>query len=283
MKIRGISFSLSPLFASKEQWREALLSELERALSEGADVVVFPELNYLGLAEFYPGDQKAQMLAVAEEVSMTLLPEATKIIAKRDVLICLGSGPRLVGQELRNSASIFVTGQWHFQDKIHLTPWETDFCPGNELRIHRFRGLKIATLICYDVEQPSLASALKDAGIHLLLVPSATADWKGNQRVLRCASSRAVELGAAVIAVPLIGKSRCDLVDFSEGRQGFFLPSQSLVAGQQEIYSPYTADLGLHQDYTVSPSLLLDLKADTEETKPYLKREKPVKMIESIS
>jgi len=57
-----------------------------------------------------------------------------------------------------------------------------------------WRGLKIAVLICLDIEMPALSCRLAPLDIDLLLVPSMTVTPSGYHRVFSCAKARAVEL-----------------------------------------------------------------------------------------
>lgn len=273
MKIANVSYSLSSQPETLEKWKEHLLDEITSFISAGSNIILYPELFHMGLTDYFQGDLVQQMRQISDYVQFTLLPEIKNVAGSADVLICLGSGPRAADGKLFNSAPLFIKGQWIFQDKLHLTPWETDFTGGDEIKTFTFKGLKIATLICFDVEQPSLALKLKEEGIHILLVPSATTDRNGSNRVNRCANSRSVELGAAVITSPLIGDSQCDLVDHNEGRQGFFLPSQSVVNTEQETYSPYSSDKKVVQTFMVDEKMLISLKNKDAETKPYLQKD----------
>jgi predicted amidohydrolase len=85
-----------------------------------------------------------------------------------------------------------------YQDKLHLTPWESAFSPGDTLHLWHFAGLRIAVIICLDIEIPELSARLRDEEVDLILCPSATETVLGVERVDRCASARAVELGCHV-------------------------------------------------------------------------------------
>lgn len=273
MKIANVSYSLSSQPRTLEEWRDHLLTEIQSFIEGGTEIILYPELFLMGLTDYFPGELEKQCRDISEYVSKKLLPEIKQAVAKRDVLICLGSGPRLFRDKIFNSSPVFCGGEWSFQDKLHLTPWETSFTAGDEVKIFSFKNITVAALICFDVEQPSLALKLKEKGVHLLLVPSATSDRNGSNRVNRCANARSVELGAAVITSPLIGDSACDLVDHNEGRQGFFLPAQAVVTCEQESYSAYAESTKVVQFYQVEAKLLLSLKVADEETKPYLKKD----------
>ncbi len=273
MKIANVSYSLSSQPSTLIEWQNRLVDELKNFVSGGAEIILYPELFLMGLTDYFQGDLVFQMKEISHYVWTTLLPELKKAIGEKDIVLCLGSGPRVVGDKIFNSAPLLINGNWNFQDKLHLTPWETDFIGGTELKIFTFKNLKLATVICFDVEQPSLALKLKEKGIHILLVPSATTDRNGSNRVNRCANARSVELGAVVITSPLIGDSACDLVDHNEGRQGFFLPAQAVAMVEQEQYSSYSADKKVVHSFEVAENLLVELKRQDSETKPYLQRD----------
>ncbi|GEM_PF-5992549 len=111
--------------------------------------------------------------------------------------------------------------------KIKLTPWEKKLKQGQDILTFDFRGVTIAILICFDIEFPELAVALKQTGVELLIVPSATETDQGYYRVSRCASARAVELGCAVVTCHLIGETDLELLDVNVGANNMFLPAQS--------------------------------------------------------
>ncbi len=226
MKIQGISFNVAEKYSSLDEWFESLQSCISQNC-ERADILVFPELMWLALADFISySDQKSLLKNVATLVWDRFIPEVIEKFQKRNKLILLGSAPRIFEDKLFNSAPIIMGSTLAIQDKIYLTPWEENFSSGLKLNIFKWNNLTFATAICFDVEHPYLAEELKKAKIDLLLVPSTTSDRCGNQRVLRCASARSVEIGCATIVVPLVGKNNFEMIDVNVGEQGYFLPSQ---------------------------------------------------------
>lgn len=282
MKIAVISYSLSNQPATLAEWKENIFSEIKTLINNGSEIIVYPELFLMGLTDYFPGELNQQLKEISHFTTHTLLPEVKALADKKDILLCLGSGPRVEGNIIYNSSHIFINGKWDIQDKLHLTPWETSFAGGEVLKIFTFKSLKLSTIICFDIEQPSLAVKLKEQGVNLLLVPSATTDRNGSNRVNRCANSRSVELGCAVITAPLIGDSKCDLVDHNEGRQGVFLPAQHIVESEQELYSTYSDSGKVIGHYDLDIQMLLDLKATSSETKPYLQKDHDYIRIESV-
>lgn len=268
MKISVISYSLSEQPATLEQWESKLMGEINSLMADGSKIILYPELCLMGLSQYLPDYQQ-----ISHYTQTVLLEKIGKILKGKDMLLCLGSGPRQHEGRLYNSSPVWVKDIWMFQDKIHLTPWETDFTPGTNLNFFEYKGLKTAVVICYDIEQPGLGLALKRNGIDLILCPSATTNKNGNQRVNRCASARSIEVGACVITAPLVGDSKHDLIDHSEGRQGFFMPAQEVVVVEQESFSDYSVKATVINHYDLEVDMMKQLKQKDGETKPYFKED----------
>ncbi len=177
-----------------DQLSEGRLSEIVE--SSHSDIIVFPE--YL--------------------LELVNIPEVIT-----DKMIIWGSKK----DEGQNRIFIQQDNQIRSRAKICLTPWEKDLKAGDELEVFTFNGLKIAIAICFDIEFPALSVKLKKEKIDVLIVPSATETILGYERISRCASARAVELGCAVITCHLIGQTQNELIDVNVGNHNLYLPSQS--------------------------------------------------------
>ena len=273
MKISVVSYSLSHQPKTLKEWEEKMTTEIKSLLTDGAKIILYPELFLMGLSDYFPGELKDQYLKIFEYTETILLPKLTPMFKGKDLLLCLGSGPRVVEGKIYNSSPVWVNDTWMFQDKIHLTPWETDFTAGTQINYFLFHDLKTAVVICFDIEQPGLALSMKRNGIDFILVPSATTNKHGNHRVNRCATGRSVELGAAVVTAPLVGISKCELIDRNEGRQGFFLPSQEVVTVKEEQFSEYSMGDHVIEHYRLDVNMMRELKKKDDETKPYFKED----------
>lgn len=270
MKITVVSYSLSQDPATLTEWKNKLLSEIKNLVSTGVDIILYPELFLMGLGRYFKtSSAKEEIEKVAEYITTDVLPAVAKEVGNK--VLILGSGPRKDHDQIFNSAPVFHDGKVFFQDKLFLTPWETEFTAGTELKTFMVNGLKVAVVICFDSEQPDLAMKLKSHGIDLMLVPSATTNRNGSNRVNRCSSARSVELGAVVVTSPLVGDSPCDLVDHNEGRQGFFLPAQDEVTADQETFSEYSSEKHIISQFSFDEKMILNLKKETSETKPFHK------------
>ncbi len=197
---------------------DAWLARVERHASEakraGAELLVMPEYACLEWLTFAPP------LALTEEVPWLAaraddaLPQLSAIAGAHDIALLAGTMPQPIAhgeRALANRAVVLLPdGTIASQDKMALTPWERDdeawlLEPARALRIVRWRGMRIAISICFDVEAPALAAAQLEAGVDLLVVPSMTLSRAGYVRVFTCAKARAVELACPVAVVGAVG------------------------------------------------------------------------------
>ena len=210
-----------------ETYAEACFSRVEQSWANGADVVVFPEFCWMGLERF--SGRKKGLRGVSDLFWQKVWPLAQKRLSQPEKAVILGTVPWVdaASKNVRNRAPILAGGLAHYQDKLHLTPWESDFCPGEEIRLWRFGGLTFAIVICLDIEVPELAAQLRPHGVDVILVPSATETSLGVERVDRCACARAVELACYVGVAHLTGNSEAYLINENIGRTAFYTPSQA--------------------------------------------------------
>jgi predicted amidohydrolase len=169
-------------------------------------------------------------------------------LARPGKAVVLGTVPWAVeGGILRNRAPIVSAGRELHQDKLNLTPWETGLRGGDTLHVWDFGGVRCAVVICLDIEVPELSAALRGKGVDLILVPSATENILGVERVGRCADARAVELCCHVGLSHLVGDINSSLVDANVGRLGVFSPSQSAFGGSPRQRVSEVVSSGFHR------------------------------------
>lgn len=231
--------------ASADDYVKQILSRVLESWDSGADLVVFPEFCWLGLERFMPGPDRR--VALADHFWRGLWPELKESLSRPDKAVVLGSVPcGHGGPGLRNRAPIISGGAVTCQDKLHLTPGEGVFEAGDRLVVWECGGARIATLICLDVEVPELAVALRTVRPDLIVVPSATQDILGVERVNRCASARAVELGCMVAVAPLVGRGDSEPVEENIGRLALYAPSQSPFAAVERCRTSAVHESGFH-------------------------------------
>lgn len=271
MQISVVSYSLTQDPATFIEWKNKLVDEILSFVNAGSSVILYPELFLMGLAKYLTCKAEEELDKVSAFIFSDVLPFLQQVLVGKNILLILGSGPRAQSGKMFNSCPIWYKDSWHFQDKLYLTPWEREFTAGEKLNVFEFNGLKCSVVICFDSEQPDVSLKLKGEGVDLLLVPSATTNRNGNERVNRCASARSIELGAVVVTSPLVGDCVVDLIDHNEGRQGFFLPAQESIVVEQEQYSTYSKSDPVVMSYVFDEILIKELKQISSETKPFLK------------
>lgn len=198
-------------------WAAAVDARMAEAKAAGAALLAMPEYAAEQWLSFAPAELAPhQEIAWMAEQAPAALAAVRALPAKHDMALLAGTMPVEAGAANggpphRNRAHLLLPdGRVIVQDKLCLTPGERDpqawsLSCGTELVIVDWRGLRLAVVICLDIELPALACRLAGRGLDLILVPSQTARLAGYHRVFGCARARAVELQAAVAAVGVIG------------------------------------------------------------------------------
>jgi len=130
-----------------------IISHIEKAKNEGADLVVFSELSVTG---YYPHDllEKKEFIQKAENAVLKIAAHCIGIAA-------IVGAPRInqnaKGKQLYNSAFFLSEGKiQHIQNKTLLPTYDIfdeyrHFEPNREFEIVEFKGEKIAVTICEDL------------------------------------------------------------------------------------------------------------------------------------
>jgi predicted amidohydrolase len=143
---------------------------LDRARSEGADLVVLPELMLTGYS----------LGRVSEDVSRSVDdPEIMELAEAADGLGCLVGFAEAGRVHTYNSAAYLEGGEVrHVHRKLYLPTydiWEErkHFTPGGAMRSFDTDGIgRVAILICSDAWQPALAVLAVQDGARVLIVPA---------------------------------------------------------------------------------------------------------------
>lgn len=273
------TFDIGAAADSPAAYASLLTERVLESWESGADIVVFPEFSWMGLERFVEGPDK--LAGVAGLFWSVLYPSLQATLTRADKAAVLGTVPfREEDGPLKNRAPVMSGGKWLHQDKIHLTPWENRFTGGSPLHVWTFRGHRIAVVICLDVEVPEITAALRGSALDLLLVPSATENVLGVERVGRCADARAVELGCHVGLCHLVGTTESTLVDENIGQLAAFAPSQSpfLDHERQDRSNLFTEGFHLKR-VTLDMAALAATRALHGETDPSKLSAPPVRII----
>lgn len=140
-----------------------------RATAEGATLLVFPEGYLTGyyLPHLAPGDLRSVPEALAE---------LGRIAQRAGLSIVMGTHLD-TPEGLRNAAVVFSEtgaeiGRYH--KRALFGAWEkATFRPGDRPLRFAWQGLTVGLAICYDVEFPELIRAEAQAGVDLVVVPTA--------------------------------------------------------------------------------------------------------------
>ena len=161
---------LGDVDANLRQTEEAI----EEAKSQGADLVVFPELSLTGYS----------LGRIEEDVSTGVLDERiTSLVEKAgDVSLLLGFHEDSGTFRTYNSAAYFEDGSLlHLHRKLYLPTYgifeeRKFFSPGQRMKSFTTKFGSMAALICNDAWQPALGFLAVQDGARVLLVPTNSAD-----------------------------------------------------------------------------------------------------------
>lgn len=271
LKIASHTFDVGVRYQNVNDFKDHLLGKIKSSLNAGAEVVLFPE--YTGYAVTKIPEFKTKE-AMAKLIWTEIFPEVMNLSKEFDALICAGTAPNMHRDsgKYRNRAIIAASGKSVESYKRCLTPWETDFEPGSQPSMFEWKNFKFANLICFDVEFPEIAAELKRYSPHFVLVQTATADILGVERVARCASARAVELGAIVIVSALVGTDENNpLVAENMGKCSFYYPMQEVYKNQTALHSAIHMASDQVLMATIDLETISKVKKMDSETKPFLK------------
>jgi predicted amidohydrolase len=203
-----------------EAWAAAVDRRMAEAKAQGAELLLMPEHAAEQWLSFAPADlaPEAEIAWMADQApaALALLKPLPR---KHGLALLAGTMPMrrehpAAGRppHVNRAWLLLPDGRTVAQDKLCLTPGEQspagwNLSTGDRIEIVEWRGVRLAILICLDIEMPALASLLAPCDLDLILVPSMTEKLSGYSRVFTCAKARAVELMTAVAAVGCIGKA----------------------------------------------------------------------------
>jgi predicted amidohydrolase len=223
-------------------WIAKVDDKMAEAKAGGADILVVPEYASEQWLSYAPSDLRAdQEIAFMADEGQKALEALPGLVEKHGIALLAGTFPVAAkGRDpqgpahLNRAHLILPDGRVVAQDKLCLTPGEKDpaawnLNTGQKVELVEWNGLRIATLICLDIELPALSAKLarSEPDLDLLLVPSMTEKRSGYSRVFDCAKARAVELQTAVCAVGCIGSVAPDGSRPNHSGAAVFLPCEA--------------------------------------------------------
>lgn len=221
-------------------WLARVELRLAESATRGAAALVMPEYSCAQWLAFAPPDlPPLARLGWLAEVGVGALASMAALSAHYGVSLLPGTIPHLMkgGPRIANRAWFLTAdGNAFHQDKLSLTPLEETGDDGATLRsddvtVFPWLGLRVAMIICLDVEYTALWARLGQLDVDLVLVPAKTDRITGYNRVFGSARSRATELQTAVCAVGAVGVLRGDPAsDTGVGGAAAFLPCDVSVS-----------------------------------------------------
>jgi predicted amidohydrolase len=253
--------NLEPPATSLAGWVASIVGRMAEAHAAGARLLVLPEFACAQWLSFAPAglaaDQQVPWLAsLTEEALAALRP----LPAQYDVALLPGTMPFAVpGAD--HAAAAYLNRAWlllpdggaYAQDKLCLTPSEQNpagwlLTPGDTVNVIPWEGLRVAIVVCLDVELTALWARLATLDLDLVLVPAKTDLPSGYYRVFGCAKARAIELQTVVCAVGAVGAPLGHpALDTVIGGAAAFLPCEATLGdiGVAAALDPHSAASGL--------------------------------------
>jgi betaine-aldehyde dehydrogenase len=252
--------NLEPPLASLADWTARVEARMAEAHAGGADLLVMPEFACAQWLSFAPAglapDRQVSWLAeMAEHALAGLRP----LPAGYGVALLPGTMPFAIADRgdgapghFNRAWLLLPDGRTFHQDKIALTPSEQNptgwlLTPGTQVNVIPWLGLRVAIVVCLDIEFTALIARLARLDLDLILVPAKVDMLSGYYRVLGCAKARAIELQTAVAVVGAVGSPLGQpALDTVVGAAAVFIPCEvSLnVTGVAAALDPLPAATG---------------------------------------
>jgi predicted amidohydrolase len=253
--------NLEPPLASLADWTTRVEARMAEAQAAGAGLLVMPEFACAQWLSFAPPglpahDQVPWLAGMAEQA----LPALQQLPARYGLALLPGTTPFAfpdrgdgVPGHLNRAWLLLPDGRVFHQEKIALTPSEQNpaawrLTPGTQVNVIPWLGLRIAIVVCLDVEFTALFARLARLDLDLILVPAKVDLLSGYYRVLGCAKARAIELQTTVAVVGAIGSPLGKpALDTVVGAAAVFIPCEASlhVTGVAAALEPLPATSGI--------------------------------------
>jgi len=146
------------------------LEMTEKASKNGADIVVFPEMNLTG---YITGKE---IIAFSKLLSIELKTALTQTAKSLGLMMLVGLAEKNLNGEIY-AAHLVITpdGSIEKYRKIHTSPFEKRFfTPGDEIGVFNTDSLKFGIQLCYDAHFPELALAMAQEKVDAIFIPHAS-------------------------------------------------------------------------------------------------------------
>ncbi|HKK91358.1 MAG TPA: nitrilase-related carbon-nitrogen hydrolase [Desulfobacteraceae bacterium] len=181
-----------------------------RAGDQGADVILFPELNLTGYTT-----SRRDLVQLAEPVPGRITQSLSALAVRKSIAILAGMAERdHAGNVFASHLAAMADGALHCYRKIHIPPPEQPlFTPGSEVTVFDLPGLEatFAMELCFDAHFPELSRALALQGADILFIPHASPRGTPTEKYrswMRHFSARAFDNGLFVLACNQTGDNQ---------------------------------------------------------------------------
>ncbi|HET9178501.1 MAG TPA: carbon-nitrogen hydrolase family protein [Terriglobia bacterium] len=203
MKVAAVQMDVKILANDRNLAR--VVEHLERAVREGAELVVFPECALSG----YCFTSRAEALPAAESIPGPSTDKLAAAARRLGTSLVIGMMER-AGDELYNSAAVITPeGLQGVHRKLHLPYLGIDRYNGlgdAPFRVFQAGQAKIGVNICYDCSFPESGRVLKLNGAQILAIPT---NWPvGSDTWAHIPKVRAIENHMYVAAADRVGEER---------------------------------------------------------------------------
>ena len=254
--------NLEPPSPSLAAWVAGVEARLAEASAAGARLLVMPEFACAQWLSFAPvGLPLHQQVPWLGSLAAEALAALRPLAAQYGVALLPGTMPfavagpngEVAASHLNRAWLLLPDGTAFHQDKLCLTPSEENpdawlLTPGDTVNVITWDGLRVAIVVCLDIELTALWARLAQLDLDLILVPAKTDMLSGYYRVFGCAKARAIELQTVVCAVGAVGSPLGHpVVDTVVGGAAAFLPCEATLGsiGVAAALEPHSAASGL--------------------------------------
>lgn len=203
MRVAAVQMDVAIL--EKERNLLKVLSRLEAAAKEGAELVVFPECALCG----YCFTSREEALPIAEPVPGPATEKITAAAKRLGVTAVVGMLEDASGELFNTAVVVAPEGLQGVYRKIHLPYLGVDRydAPGNiPFPVFRTEQASIGVNICFDCSFPESGRVLKLKGAQVLAIPT---NWPvGSDTWQHIPKVRAIENHLHVMAADRVGEER---------------------------------------------------------------------------
>lgn len=228
MRVALWAVNLATKTPSLDAWLAELNRQADEAVRVGAEMLVLPEYACMAWLDHKPRDcDSSREVQWMGEQAPKIEGKIKELAISRKLAILPGTWPAKGRSGWVNRAQLMLPdGRSLIQDKLHPIPTERDpngwmIEPGRDFSAIPWRGIRIAIMICHDVQSVRLSKQASFVGIDLVIVPSMTEREKGSmghKAIFAAAKTHAEKYKRSVITVGAIGTQK--LFDRSEPNVG---------------------------------------------------------------